>query len=170
MSCETFLPALLEAAADGLDEVSASDRDGLMRHLEQCAECRLALEEQRAVRTALVSRVDAQPPVGFVARVLSEVDAGPSWVDMLRWRTWTVRLAPVAAGLLLLGLVTARNTPDTTQSVVGLSELAESWAFGEQGTTPVFTLWGQDDVAGDLLLDAILSAEPDERLAGGDPS
>ena len=164
MSCETFVPALLQAAADGLDALSAADRDALRRHLEQCAECRRDLEAQRAVRAALTSRVDAEAPVGLVARVVSEIDAGRSWVELLRWRTWTVRLAPVAAGLLILGLVTARDTSDATESVVGVSELAESWAFGEQGTTPVFTLWGQDDVAGDLLLDAVLSADPDERL------
>jgi hypothetical protein len=50
------------------------------------------------------------------------------------------------------------------------AELAESWAFGDDEAPPAFTLWGQEDVAGDLLLDAILSAEPDDTLSGGDPS
>ncbi len=170
MSCERWRPMLLKAVDDSLDDVSRSDRHGLMAHLEQCAECRLALEEQRTVRVALTYRADAEVPAGFAARVLSEVDLGPSWVDMLRWKTWTYRLVPVATGLLLLGLVTARSVPDPSESVVGLSELAEAWAFGEQGRAPAFTVWGQDDVAGDLLLDAILSADPDEPLAGGDPS
>ena len=172
MNCEKWLPALLEAADDRLDDVSRSDRDGLMAHLKQCAECRLALQEQRIVRAALTARADAEVPAGFLARVLSEIDFGPSssWVDMLRWRIWTYRLVPVATVLLLLGLVTARSSPDQIESAVGLSELAEAWAFGEEGTTPAFTLWGQEDVAGDLLLDAILSAEPDDTLSGGDPS
>ena len=176
MNCERWLPALLEAADDRLDDVGRSDRDGLMAHLEQCAECRLALQEQRVVRAALTARTDAEVPAGFSARVLSEINFEPSsssstsWVDMLRWRIWTYRLVPVATGLLLLGLVTARSAPDQVESAVGLSELAEAWAFGEEGTTPAFTLWGQDDVAGDLLLDAILSAEPDDTLSGGDPS
>jgi len=172
MNCERWMPALLEAADDRLDDVSRSDRDGLMAHLEQCDECRLALQEQRVVRAALTGRTDAEVPAGFPDRVLSEIDFGPSssWVDMLRWRTWTYRLVPVATGLLLLGLVTARSAPDQIESAVGLSELAEAWAFGEEGTTRAFTLWGQEDVAGDLLLDAILSAEPDDTLSGGDPS
>ena len=89
---------------------------------------------------------------------------------MLRWRTWTYRLVPVATGLLLLGLATARSTPTQAESAVGLSELTEAWAFGEEGTTPAFTLWGQENVAGGLLLDAILSAEPDETLAEGNQS
>ena len=163
---------LLEAADDRLDDVSRSDRDGLMTHLEQCAECRLALQEQRVVRAAFTARADAEVPAGFSTRVLSEIDFGPSssWVDMLRWRIWTYRLVPVATVLLLLGLVTARSAPDQSESAVGLSELAEAWAFGDEGTTPAFTLWGQEDVAGDLLLDAILSAEPDDTLSGGDPS
>lgn len=176
MNCERWLPALMEAADDRLDDVSRSDRDGLMAHLEDCAACRLALQEQRAVRDALTTRADAEVPAGFTARVLSAVDLAPSssWVDMLRWRTWTYRLVPVATGLLLLGLVTARSTPtqadSAAESAVGLSELAEAWAFGEEGTTPAFTLWGQENVAGGLLLDAILSAEPDETLAEGNQS
>ena len=166
----------MEAADDRLDDVSRSDRDGLMAHLEDCAACRLALQEQRAVRDGLTTRADAEVPAGFTARVLSAVDLAPSssWVDMLRWRTWTYRLVPVATGLLLLGLVTARSTPtqadSAAESAVGLSELAEAWAFGEEGTTPAFTLWGQENVAGGLLLDAILSAEPDETLAEGNQS
>jgi anti-sigma factor RsiW len=183
MNCERWLPALLEAAADDrLDDVSRSDREGLMAHLEQCAECRLALQEQRDVRAALAARADAEAPAGFSARVLSEIDLGPSaslssslsssssWVDMLRWRIWTYRLVPVATVLLLLGIVTARSSPEQIESAVGLSELAESWAFGDDEAPPAFTLWGQEDVAGDLLLDAILSAEPDDTLSGGDPS
>ena len=176
MNCERWLPALLEAADDRPDDVGRPDRDGLMVHLEQCAECRLALQEQRVVRAALTARTDAEVPAGFSARVLSGIDVGASssssssWVDLLRWRIWTYRLVPVATGLLLLGLVTARSAPAQVESAVGLSELAEAWAFGEEGTTPAFTLWGQDDVAGDLLLDAILSAEPDDTLSGGDPS
>ena len=176
MNCERWLPALMEAADDRLDDVSRSDRDGLMAHLEDCAACRLALQEQRAVRDALTTRADAEVLAGFTARVLSAVDLAPSssWVDMLRWRTWTYRLVPVATGLLLLGLVTARSTPapaeSAAESAVGLSELTEAWAFGEEGTTPAFTLWGQENVAGGLLLDAILSAEPDETLAEGNQS
>ena len=172
MNCERWLPALMEAADDRLDDVSRSDRDGLMAHLEDCAACRLALQEQRAVRDALTARADTEVPAGFTARVLSAVDLAPSssWVDMLRWRTWTYRLVPVATGLLLLGLATARSTPTQAESAVGLSELTEAWAFGEEGTTPAFTLWGQENVAGGLLLDAILSAEPDETLAEGNQS
>jgi hypothetical protein len=55
---------------------------------------------------------------------------------------------------------------------VGLSELAEAWAFGDESadTRPAFTLWGQEDVIGDVLLDTVLSAEPDEVVTVGDPS
>ena len=140
MNCERWLPTLLEAADDRLDDVGRPDRDGLMAHLEQCAECRLALQEQRVVRAALTARTDAEVPAGFSARVLSGIDFEPSssWVDMLRWRIWTYRLVPVATGLLLLGLVTARSAPDQVESAVGLSELAEAWAFGEEGNNAGF--------------------------------
>ncbi len=171
MSCESWLPTLLQAAEDGLDTLSRPDRDSLEAHLETCADCRLALEEQQAVRDALTARVDAAVPPGFSTRVVSQLDVGVSWVDMLRWRTWSYRLAPVAMGLLVFGLVTARSAGEPDESV-GLAELAEVWAFGEEhaDTRPAFTLWGQEDVSGDVLLDTVLSAEPDEVLAVGDPS
>ena len=41
---------------------------------------------------------------------------------------------------LVLELVTARSAPDPAESAVGLSELTEAWAFGEEGTTPALTL------------------------------
>ena len=170
MSCDAWLPTLVQAAEDRLDELSAADRDTLLAHLATCAECRLALEEQRAVKEVLTARADAAVPPGFATRVVSSVDVGVAWVDMLRWRTWSYRLVPVATGLLVFGLVTARSTLEPGESVE-LSELADAWAFGEESadTRAAFTLLGQEDVSGDVLLDTILSAEPDEALAAGDP-
>ena len=171
MSCEHWLPMLLQAAEDGLDAMSASERDTLRAHLAQCAECREALEAQRVVRMALTSREDAVVPHGFAARVVAQTGVDSSVIDVFRWRTWTYRLAPVAAGLLLFGVVTARNASQAVEPV-GLSDLTEVWAFGEQDADarPAFTILGQDDVSGNVLLDAILSAEPDEPLTVGEPS
>jgi len=113
-------------------------------------------------------------PTGFAHRVFAGVTAGPTanperaWVELLRWRTWSYRLAPLAAGLLLFGVTSARNMPADTP--VDLSELGESWAFDTEGAEerPIFTLWGYSEVDGAVLLDAILSAEPDEPLTEGE--
>ena len=55
---------------------------------------------------------------------------------------------------------------------LGVSDLAESWAFGATEVTarPAFTVWGRGDVGGGVLLDTVLSAEPDEPLTEGDAS
>ena len=181
MSCEAWRPLLTQAAENRLDGLNATDQKSLTVHLAQCPECRDALDDQRAVREALSTRGDAPVPAGFAGRVASvvsvgaastsAVDVAPAWVEMLRWRTWSYRLAPLAAGLLLFGVVTARSASESGESV-GLSDLAESWAFGAQDmdARPAFTVWGQGDVGGDALLDAVLSAEPDEPLTEGDAS
>ena len=43
----------------------------------------------------------------------------------------------------------------------------EAWAFGGD-VSPSFAVWGYEDVSGDVLLDVVLSAEPDEPLMGED--
>ena len=173
MKCAKWILAMMEAASDRVSDVSRQDLDDFTAHLDQCIACRLALQEQRAVRDVISARADAEIPHGFTAVVLAAIalETSLSWVDVFRWRTWTCRLIPVATVLLLLGLVTANGTSfqsdSADESVVRLSELAETWAFGVEGATPAFTLWGQDNVAGSLLLDVVLGAEPDETLLEG---
>ena len=166
MSCDTWFPMLLVAAEDRLDELDVTERDRLTAHLARCTDCRDALDEQRAVRAVLTARRDAQVPAGFAARVAAQVTVDSSWIDLLQWRTWSFRLAPLAAGLLLVAVVTARSASSASETA-GLSDLAEVWAFGGQGTDaqPAFTTLGQDGMSGDMLLDTILSAEADESLA-----
>jgi len=166
MSCDTWLPMLLVAAEDRLDELDVTDRDRLATHLARCADCRDALDEQRAVRAALTTRNDAPVPVGFATRVAAHVTVDASWIDMLQWRTWSFRLAPLAVGLLLVAAVTTQSA-FTADETTGLSDLAEVWAFGGQGvdTQPAFTILGQDGMSGDMLLNTILSAEADDSLA-----
>lgn len=166
MSCDTWLPILLVAAEDRLDELDVTDRDRLAAHLARCADCRDALDEQRAVRAVLTTRRDAPVPAGFATRVAAHVTVGSSWIDLLQWRTWSFRLAPLAAGLLLVAAATTRSAPSAGEAA-GLSDLAEVWAFGGQGsdTQPAFTILGQDGISGDMLLDTILSAEADDSLA-----
>ena len=166
MSCEEWLPLVLQAAESHLDDLDVAERRRLETHLADCAGCRSALEDQRIVRETLTARADAAVPPGFADRVVSRVTPGLRWVDVLSWRSWTYRLAPVATGLLLFSLLTPGGTAEADLPV-GLPDLAEAWAFGGD-VSPSFAVWGYEDVSGDVLLDVVLSAEPDEPLMGED--
>ena len=166
MSCEECRSLVLQAAEHDLDDLEVAERTRLTTHLALCAGCRASLEDQRVVRETLTARVDAPVPPGFADRVVSRVTPRLRWVDVLSWRTWTYRLAPVATGLLLFSLWTP-GTGTEADLPVDLPDLAEAWAFGGD-TAPSFEVWGYEDVSGDVLLNVVLSAEPDEPLVGGD--
>ena len=168
MNCDTLLPLVLEAAENREHQLSAADRERLSTHLAECSHCRQTVDEQRDVRNVLTARVDAEPSRDFAARVSAEVTATVSWTELLRWRTWTLRLAPVAAALVVLALTAGGSTESSEPA--RLADLTESWAFTglEVDTRPAFTLLGQDDVSGGELLDAVLSAEPDDVPIVGD--
>lgn len=171
MSCNEWRSALLRAADNEPAAFDAAQGARLAEHLQRCASCREELAGQQAVRAALAARADAPLPAGFAARVLAGARIGPRWMDVLPWRIWTYRLAPVAAALLVAaGLAAFRAAgPPATGNV---SELADVWTYGaaESDELPAYALLGQDGVSGDRLLDAILSAAPDETLVPGDQS
>ena len=171
MSCDRWMPLLLHLADDNPEGLDTRERADLQTHLTECDGCRQALEQQRSVRTALQHRSDAAVPAGFAARVTAQIELQIPWVDLFRWRTWTYRLIPVTAGLLMFALLTAPNG-DTSSPGSEVSNLTDAWAFGTQAseTLPAFAWLGQEDVSGDELLDLILSTEPDELLTVGDPS
>ena len=77
-----------------------------------------------------------------------------------------VSVGPVATGLLLFSLLTPSGTAEADLPV-GLPDLAEAWAFGGD-VSPSFAVWGYEDVSGEVLLDVVLSAKPDEPLMGED--
>ena len=171
MNCNEWLPALLRAADDRLDDSDEAAR--LAAHLRGCAECRQALAEQTTARQLLVARAAAPAPAGFAARVLSAVDTVPRWMDLLSWRTWTYRLAPVAAGLLLMAGLAIRSAAGQPPPAEGdVAEIVDVWTYGaaDGSELPAYALLGQDGVSGDRLLDAILSAAPDDTLVLGGQS
>lgn len=163
MTCDPLIPLLLYAAEAREAELSAADRQQLRVHLEECVHCRQALDEQRAVRSRVAARPDAEPPPDFVGRIVAKAATETSWSELVRWRTWTLRLTPVAAALVIVALAGADG--DTSFSETDeLASLIDSWAFAgaEIDARPAFTLLGQAGVGGDELLEAVLSAEPDD--------
>lgn len=173
MSCDEWLPALLRAADEDWTESNAIGGERLAEHLGRCTDCRQALVEQRAARQMLAARADAPVPAGFAVRVLAGVNAVPAWMDLLRWRTWTYRLAPVAAALLVMAGLAVRAAGDPTSPAGGdVAKLVDVWTYGvqESDELPAYSLLGQDGISGDQLLDTILSTAPDETLLLGDQS
>lgn len=114
----------------------------LEAHAAACAGCRRALDEQAAVKRMLADLPPVEVSRGFAARVRERVEQRPWWMPAGNWRLWTLRLAPIAALLIIsawlplqsdaTGSVTTGVTPGavtagsvTTAAPVGA---LESWA------------------------------------------
>src|SRR5512144_1336808 len=101
MTCPDAEP-LLAAAADGaLDEARQARLDA---HLATCASCRAALDDQRQIAAILASAVQDEVSPAFAARVNERIDS-EDWLQLVDFRAWTLRLAPVAATLALVALL-----------------------------------------------------------------
>ena len=90
---------LLELADSGLDDA----------HLHECAECRAAVDEQRAALTALMAAPVLELPR---ERVREIVAALPDQTPVRRLRGWPQRLAilaPVAAAAIAVMIVSNRG-------------------------------------------------------------
>lgn len=124
--CEDMV-ALVLGAAEGT--LGAADRDRLAAHLQQCEACRAALENQRVVRTTLSQVGFPAVSPGFAARVRDRVAPRPTWVELTNWRAWSLRLAPIAALLILLASWSTRA--DAPQQ---FSSQLQSWAAGSEST------------------------------------
>jgi len=135
-----------------VDDGDASVRAALEDHLASCGTCAEAWRDQRAVREILSARPAATPSPRFMRRLDAELNALTPWWAGVDWRWWTIRLAPVAAVLLLVVGGTIGVT-SASSSVTGAS------------ATPVSTaLWDSSDVSSDALLLAVLSGSPDDAV------
>lgn len=141
--------------------LEAGEEQPLERHLEQCETCRETLETQRRVAAVLSSRPVAEAPPGFAGRVMAELEPVPGWLDALNWRVWTFRLAPVAAALMVVAVL--GFGPTEAAEPMEFSDLVAEWVVEEAGEgLPAFSLLWQEGVSGDTLLEAVLTADPDE--------
>ena len=171
MTCQEAEP-LLARAADG---TLGTGRDtALARHLADCAACREALAVQRAARDLLAGRPDVPVPLGFTTRVMAnlpqrEPSAAAAWLEVLNWRAWTLRLAPVAGALFVWAALGLGPSEEVAQAgAVEFSDLATAWvddaATGDAagaGLDTATLLWqDENEVTDDLLLDVLLAADP----------
>ncbi len=190
MTCRHAEPLLARAADGTLD----ADRSAaLALHLAACADCRAALDAQRAMRVLLAERPEAPVPVGFATRVMANLPdasrepfARPArrkpataagWLDAVNWQAWTLRLAPVA-GALFVGAAIGLG-PSTEVAEAGVSDyadvvtewMAEETADGEVLETTaadaMARLWQDtEETTDDLLIDVLLAADPEGSLSG----
>ena len=190
MTCRQAEPLLARAADGTLD----ADRSAaLALHLAACADCRAALDAQRAMRELLVERPAAPVPVGFATRVMASLpDTGrepfarpagrppataAGLLDAVNWQAWTLRLAPVA-GALFVGAAIGLG-PSTEVAEAGVSDYADvvtEWMAEEtaDGEVPETTaadamarLWQDaEETTDDLLIDVLLATDPDGTLSG----
>ena len=175
MTCEQAEPLLARAADGALDPQGLA---ALTVHLSGCAECRDALDAQRAARALLAARPAVPAPAGFSARVMAALPAHPPaaagirWRDALDWRAWTLRLAPVTGALFLgaaLGL--GPSVEATADGAVEFTELAAAWTTdngeGGAGSAPdpvletVTELWQDGSEVTDDVLIELLAASPE---------
>jgi len=80
----------------------------------------------------------------FVARVNARIDATAGWFGLADFRAWTLRLAPAAAALALVGVFWSSKPASTI--------VVDTRTFSPASSTD----W-QQDVPADALLDAALT-------------
>jgi hypothetical protein len=112
-------------------------------------------DDQDLVATALASAPPAEVSPAFLARVNARIDAEADggWLGVADFRSWTLRLAPVALALALLAVwwpasPAATTPPATTAAVEFTPASATDW---------------QSDVNANALLEAALSGTANVR-------
>ena len=121
-ACEQ-VSGLLRASIEGT--LPAASRERLDGHLRECPSCRHTLADQLAIRKALGELGFATVAPDFAARVRDRVASRP-WLEVVNWRIWTLRLAPLAALLALLAWLPA--TKDDTSSEGTLAAAMDTWS------------------------------------------
>jgi hypothetical protein len=103
-------------------------------------------------RDPVADKLKSMPPPDvrgdFVARVNARIDERGGWFGVADFRLWTLRLAPAAAALALVGVFW--STPAASSST-------ETAAAAAPAFSPSSSSDWQQDVSGDALLDAALS-------------
>lgn len=158
MTCADAEP-LLAAAADGaLDDPRRARLDA---HLAACASCRAALDDQRQVAAILASAVLDEVSPAFLARVNNRIDGADDWLEIVDFRAWTLRLAPIAATLALIAVLGIGARASSSSSSSSSSSPATATTTASTFSPSNAADWDRD-VPPNALLEAAL------RRTGGD--
>ena len=108
-------------------------------------------DDQRFVASVLASLPLPDVPADFVSRVNARIDQTAGWFGLADFRLWTLRLAPMAAALALIGVLWPAAATTTTAGSSSGEGAAPSANFSPASASD----W-QQDVSADALLDAAL--------------
>lgn len=162
LSCEEAAPFIVRLS-DEDESLDAASRAQLDAHLARCADCRAALETQREVAGWLRSRPVDRVPDEFAARLSrrldeeARTDQSMPWLGIADWRVWTLRLAPLAALLLLFVLLGASVDAQPT---------IDDWTLGSDDGSSAATLLLQSDVSSDSLTESLVTGELPSGVEG----
>ena len=161
-TCTTIEPLLVRAAEGGVEDAR------LAAHLNECASCREALSDQRAMRELLQGAPIEGARLGFDTRVMAAIRAegeglgAAGWLASLDFRRWTLRLVPVALALALAAVVV--NQADATTNSTGDVTVDTTLASNTDNLPVSSALWS-DSVSGSSLLSLMLTANADDTLS-----
>ena len=92
---------------------------------------------------------------------MAELDPAPGWLEMLNWRVWTYRLAPVAAALVLVAAL--GFGPTVAAEPLEFTDLVEDWVADEDsGVLPSISVLWLEEAGDDILLEAVLTSTAGE--------
>ena len=157
-----FEHQIAQAADDSLAPELRRDLDA---HLAGCDACRGLFDAQRDARALLMAR-PIVPVRDLSAAIRRTLEAERPWIDRLNinWRMWSLRVAPVAAALVVVAVLAVRTAESgasaTDTAVVTSSDASASVASA---------LW-TGDISEDTLLTLFLRANPEDALANYVPS
>ena len=149
LSCDEAARAIVRWSDDD-KALDSATRATLDAHVRTCAECRAALETQRNVAAWLRSRPPDRVSEQFAARLAARLDEASGWLGVADWRTWTLRLTPVAA-LLAVFVLFGSSQSDTTLTL-------DDWTLDTDDSSSTATLLLQSDVNPDVRLDALIES------------
>lgn len=142
--CESFIPLIVRSAEGTL---APDQRRELDAHIGSCSACAGAVRDQ-AVARDLLGQLELVPgSPDFAAQVRARIVAQPGVIDLFNWRSWTLRLAPVAAMLALLASYSALGDARGRTS----STIIDEWTRASVGVAGLLVDPG---VSGDALLAA----------------
>ncbi len=163
MNCDRAAQLMIDRLAGRLDERAGADLD---EHLRGCVECRRAADAQAEVANVLAGRVDAGVSPSFAARLAGRLEEESGWFGLADWRWLSVRLAPIAAILLIVaGLVIERQSAQSSPAP-SLSALVDTGGADASGEVPVSAVLWQQQANEDAVVLTVLTAPPDATIAG----
>jgi hypothetical protein len=156
MTCDEAQPRISRAAG-----VTPGDAE-LRQHLRTCRVCSSTFEEQATISYVLRNDSGVRVPSDFATRVLARIEHPASLREWMDLKPWTLRLAPVAAGLLLFARLWAQSAP-----AFSLEILMDHWMDVRGQVPAVGRFWR--GASAEILFEAVLDGHPAAAMGYYEP-